>query len=70
MPDTARRDLTRYFGEWLEAVGISVPRDTSGMYSGTIEIGPLYADTKEMFIEKAKVEEFTGSFYRDAELDG
>jgi UDP-N-acetylglucosamine/UDP-N-acetylgalactosamine diphosphorylase len=69
-PDTARRDLTRYFGEWLEAVGISVPRDTSGMYSGTIEIGPLYADTKEMFIEKAKVEEFTGSFYRDAELDG
>ena len=70
-PDTARRDLTRYFGEWLEAAGIPVPRDDSGLYSGPIEIGPLFADTKEMFIEKADKEwKFTGgSFYRDAELN-
>jgi UDP-N-acetylglucosamine/UDP-N-acetylgalactosamine diphosphorylase len=51
-PETAKRDLTNYFGTWLEAAGIHVPRDDGGHVIGTIEISPLFADTKEAFVKK------------------
>ncbi|MBN2104460.1 UDPGP type 1 family protein [bacterium] len=65
-PETARRDLSNYFGEWLEAAGIEVPRDKSGNVRGVVEIGPLFADCQEAFVKKISQDvTFDGSFYLD-----
>ncbi|MBN1782012.1 UDPGP type 1 family protein [bacterium] len=67
-PRTAGRDLSNYFGEWLEAAGMTLPRDTEGNVQGQAEISPLYADTMEAFQKKARInKEFSGSFYQDKE---
>jgi UDP-N-acetylglucosamine/UDP-N-acetylgalactosamine diphosphorylase len=42
-PATARRDLTREYGRWLEEAGVSVPRDAHGDPTVDIEIDPRYA---------------------------
>lgn len=63
-PETARRDLTNYFGEWMEAAGMHIPRDSTGNVQGMIEISPLFANTKEVFVKKADASwSFDGSFY-------
>ena len=51
-PETARRDLSNYFGRWLEAGGIHVPKDENGNVEGVIEISPLFARNLEEFLEK------------------
>lgn len=52
-PATARRDLTNYFGRWLEAAGIRAPGSEDGRAGGHVEISPLYAMDQETFIRKA-----------------
>ncbi|MBN2030441.1 UDPGP type 1 family protein [bacterium] len=51
-PETARRDLSNFFGCWLESAGISVPRNAQGDVKGQIEISPLYAFDKDQFLKK------------------
>ena len=69
-PETAKQDLSNYFAEWLEAAGTRVPRDRSGNVRGVVEIGPLFADTKEAFLNRAPADlVFKGSFYLDSQND-
>lgn len=42
-PDTARRDLSALFANWLEARGFSPRRDGSGALAFPVEISPLVA---------------------------
>ncbi len=59
-PETARRDLTDLFGRWLEAAGVTIPRDAQGHVIGRIEISPLFAlDAAEL---AAKIDPSTISF--------
>lgn len=51
-PETAKKAMTAYFGSWLESAGYTLPKKESGEVAIPIEIGPLYADTKEDFLEK------------------
>ena len=51
-PATAKRDLNNYFGSWLEAAGYKIGRDSNGNVKIDIEIHPLYARTKEAFVNK------------------
>ena len=46
--EMARRDMARYWGEWLDAAGC--PPDENRV----IEISPQFALTKEEFVEKSK----------------
>ena len=51
-PATAQQDLVNYWAEWLEAAGVSVPRDRNGNVQGTLEISPLFALDEEEFLRK------------------
>lgn len=63
-PETARRDLTRFFGRWLESAGLSVPRSEREDVVGRIEISPLFARNQEEFLKKRPPDSrFTGSLY-------
>ncbi|NQT94452.1 MAG: UDPGP type 1 family protein, partial [Lentisphaerae bacterium] len=42
-PATAQRDMIRKFASWLEACGVTVPRDAAGDPLYKIEIDPCYA---------------------------
>jgi UDP-N-acetylglucosamine/UDP-N-acetylgalactosamine diphosphorylase len=42
-PATCRRDLCDKWGRWLEAAGLSVPRDADGHVAIRLEIDPCYA---------------------------
>jgi len=42
-PQTARQDMSNYYGTWLEKFGVKVPRDRNGNVSIHIEISPLFA---------------------------
>lgn len=50
----ARQSMSDYWGDWLEAAGVAVPRDGEGHVSVHIEISPAYALTKDEFLAKAK----------------
>ncbi len=58
---TARRDLCNYFGRWLEAAAVAVPKNKNDDVDGLIEISPLYA---------INMDEFLGKIPRDIHFDG
>ena len=51
-PQTARDDMIRYFGNWFEMAGYTLPKDSEGHITIPIEIGPLYADNQTDFLNK------------------
>ncbi|MFC1501786.1 UTP--glucose-1-phosphate uridylyltransferase [bacterium] len=66
-PETAKRDLSNFFGRWLESADISVSRDDEGNVEGAIEIHPLFARNKEEFLNKGPHDYiFEGSLFIDA----
>lgn len=44
--------MARYWAPWLEAAGISVPRDAEGQPTIDIEISPEFAYSREEFVER------------------
>ncbi len=46
-PATTKRDMIAKWARWLDACGVSVPRDTDGNPTVLIEIDPCYALTAE-----------------------
>jgi UDP-N-acetylglucosamine/UDP-N-acetylgalactosamine diphosphorylase len=50
----ARRSMANYWGGWIEAAGGAVPRGADGNVSIPIEISPLFAWTRDEFVEKAR----------------
>jgi UDP-N-acetylglucosamine/UDP-N-acetylgalactosamine diphosphorylase len=51
-PATARRDLNREYGRWLEAAGVAVPRDADSDPTVDIEIDPRYALDADQLAER------------------
>lgn len=51
-PATARRDLNREYGRWLDAAGVTVPRDAAGDPTVDIEIDPRYALDADQLAER------------------
>jgi UDP-N-acetylglucosamine/UDP-N-acetylgalactosamine diphosphorylase len=49
---TSLHDQVRRWATWLEAAGVSVPRDADGHIAAAIEISPLYADSAEELAKK------------------
>ena len=45
--ESSRRALCELYARWLEAAGVSVPREADGTVAGSVEIGPLTADSPE-----------------------
>ena len=52
--ETSRRDQNRRAARWLEAAGLTVPRDDHGEPSGTFEISPLTALEAEYLVQRAE----------------
>jgi UDP-N-acetylglucosamine/UDP-N-acetylgalactosamine diphosphorylase len=50
----AWKSMNRYWAEWLEAAGCSVPRDPHGNPAIHIEISPQFALTQDEFLQKTK----------------
>ena len=50
--ETAKQDMSDFFGNWLEKAGISVPKDSSGNVKIPVEISPLFAIDFEEFEKK------------------
>ena len=50
-PATARQALNNYYGSWLEAKGLPVPRNAAGDVTTDIEISPLFARNREDFLQ-------------------
>lgn len=68
-PATAQQAMSDFFGRWLEAAGVSVPRDAAGHVQGRIEIGPLYAlDAAELRSKLPRPMRFTGELYLDESI--
>ena len=51
-PATARRDLTRYFGQWLLSAGFDVPGEKQNGQQMRLEISALYALDAQEFAKK------------------
>lgn len=51
-PETARRDLMDLHASWLEAAGVSVPRNPDGSLAVRVEISPLYALDREELLTR------------------
>jgi len=51
-PESCRRDMTAQYARWLEAAGVTVPRNENGEPIHHIEISPLYALDAEELAEK------------------
>ena len=49
---TSLHDQIRRAATWLEAAGVSVPRDADGQAAAAIEISPLFASTPEQLAQK------------------
>ena len=65
---TAKRDLSNYFGRWLEAAGMDVPRLETGDVDGAVEISPLFAADQETFLRKVNRDiAFEKMFYLGSE---
>ena len=63
-PESARKAISNFYGQWLEAAGIFVPRDAQGNVKGLIEISPLFAMDKPSLIKKVDSHlRFDGSLY-------
>ncbi|MFO7890609.1 MAG: UDPGP type 1 family protein [bacterium] len=62
-PETAKQDMTNFFGSWLEKAGNTVPRDENGDVKGFIEISPFYARNLEEFLQKKNEIEFKENVY-------
>ncbi len=63
-PESVQRDISNYFGSWLESAGISVPKDENGDIVGSIEISPLFARNRKECLNKLPLKiEFEGSLY-------
>lgn len=48
----ARRSMTEYWAEWIEAAGGRVPRDEAGHCAVALEISPAYAFTQDEFVRR------------------
>jgi UDP-N-acetylglucosamine/UDP-N-acetylgalactosamine diphosphorylase len=51
-PQSIQRDVSNYFGNWLESAGVTIPRDGQKNVLGRIEISPLYARNREEFLKQ------------------
>lgn len=51
-PETSRADQLRQWARWLQAAGVDLPVDDSGLPEITLEISPLFADSMPAFVEK------------------
>lgn len=51
-PETCRQDQLRQWARWLRDAGVELPVDASGLPEFNFEISPLFADTREAFLEK------------------
>jgi UDP-N-acetylglucosamine/UDP-N-acetylgalactosamine diphosphorylase len=51
-PETVLRDQLRFFASWFEDAGIQVPRGENGEPRYRLEVSPIYAAWKEMFVQK------------------
>ncbi len=64
-PETCKADQIKLFREWFAAAGVDIPSD----YDKAIEVSPLYADTKDAFVEawasKPQELDFSGEIYID-----
>jgi len=49
---TSLHDQVRRSAAWLEAAGVSVPRDADGQIAAAIEVSPLFADSAEELIRR------------------
>lgn len=69
--ELVQRDISNYFGSWLESAGMSIPRDNRGNVAGDIEISPLYARNREEFLKtfNSKIQ-FAGSLYLGPSTSG
>lgn len=47
-------DQVRRAADWLESVGVTVPRDADGQVAAALEISPLYADSDEELAARLK----------------
>jgi len=62
--ESVRRDISNYFGGWLESAGLTIPRDNEKNVSGRIEISPLFARNREECLNKLSSKiKFEGSLY-------
>jgi len=63
-PESCRRDMTLLYASWLEAAGIPVPRNGTGLPLHPIEISPLYAlDAQELQARKPRNLKFDRPLY-------
>ncbi|MCD6116616.1 UDPGP type 1 family protein [bacterium] len=51
--ETAKRDMSNFFGAWFEKTGVSVPRDAGGNVKTAIEISPFFAADEKEFKGKS-----------------
>jgi UDP-N-acetylglucosamine/UDP-N-acetylgalactosamine diphosphorylase len=51
---TARRALSEQYAGWLEAAGMKVTREADGSVAGAVEVGPLTADSAQVFVKALK----------------
>ena len=63
-PESVQRDISNYFGNWLESAGVTIPMDKQKNVLGKIEISPLFARNREEWLNKfpSKIK-FEDSFY-------
>ena len=52
--ESAKQDLSNFYGKWLERAGIAVPRNRNGDVRGAVEISPLFAMDEETFAGRVK----------------
>jgi UDP-N-acetylglucosamine/UDP-N-acetylgalactosamine diphosphorylase len=63
-PETARRDLSCMYLEWLEAAGMPVPPEASGDAEKAVEISPLFAiDRKALTVRRQDIPPIRFPFY-------
>lgn len=67
---SSRRDMTALYAGWLEAAGVSVPRDANGAPLHPIEISPLYAqDAEELAARRPGKLNLNAPLYLGAAVD-
>jgi UDP-N-acetylglucosamine/UDP-N-acetylgalactosamine diphosphorylase len=63
-PETAARDMSRFFACWLEKAGIHLLKDDRGNVKGYVEISPLFAIDRDEFLRQIPQNlTFDGSLY-------
>lgn len=50
--ETSKRDQNKLFSSWLSAAKADIPMDLSGVPPFSVEISPLFADSKDEFLAK------------------